>query len=125
MSRAGRRPRSRLISSSDAGRGTGVRTLSPDTADLDAPRGTREGAMKLRGRLVTPILLWIIGITCFGRATIAATPPTLVNYEGVLRNASNAPLNGTYDMEFRFWSSDVGGDEILIDRHTAALGFAV
>src|SRR5262245_12796978 len=55
----------------------------------------------------------------------AASPPTLVNYQGVLRNASNAPLTGTYDMVFRFFSASSGGDEILVDSHTAGGGSAV
>jgi len=67
----------------------------------------------------------ILGFLMTAAAAAAAVPPTVVNYQGVLRSAANAPLTGTYDMEFRFWSAAAGGNEILIDRHTAALGSAV
>jgi len=55
----------------------------------------------------------------------AATPPTLVNYQGVLRDAADAPLTGSYDMRFRFWDAASGGVEIMIDEHTALTGSAV
>ena len=42
-------------------------------------------------------------------ASFAASPPALVNYQGVLRDASNMPLTGNYDMVFRFWSASSGG----------------
>jgi hypothetical protein len=48
----------------------------------------------------------------------AASPPTLVNYQGVLRDAADRPLDGDHDMVFRFFSAEIGGDEILIDLHT-------
>jgi hypothetical protein len=31
----------------------------------------------------------------------AATPPALVNYQGVLRDAAGAPLDGTFDRTSR------------------------
>jgi len=49
----------------------------------------------------------------------AATPPDRINYQGVLRDASDAPLDGDYDMVFRMWSAETAGDEILLDRHLA------
>ncbi len=56
---------------------------------------------------------------------VAAPPPSLVNYQGVLRNSAEEPLSGAYDMEFRFWDAAVAGAEIMIDRHTAAGGNGV
>jgi hypothetical protein len=53
------------------------------------------------------------------------TPPDRLNYQGVLRNASDDPQNGSFDMVFRFLDADVGGSEILVDSHTAADGAAV
>ena len=67
----------------------------------------------------------IVMLTGFGVAAPAAAPPPFVNYQGVLRDASNAPLSGTYDMVFRFYSASTGGDEILVDSHAAASGGAV
>ncbi|RMG43382.1 MAG: hypothetical protein D6718_12390, partial [Acidobacteria bacterium] len=58
-------------------------------------------------------------------AAAAATPPGVLNYQGVLRDAADKPLDGSYDMVFRFWSAETGGDEILIDRHLSANGQAV
>lgn len=56
---------------------------------------------------------------------LAATPPPLVNYQGVLRSSADAPLTGAYDMVFRFWDAATGGVEIMIDQHTAAGASAV
>jgi hypothetical protein len=56
---------------------------------------------------------------------IAADPPDLMQYQGVLRNLANQTLNGTFDMELRLWDAASAGNEILIDRHTGAGGVAV
>jgi len=55
----------------------------------------------------------------------AADPPALIQYQGVLRNAANAPLTGSYDMVFRFFDAEAGGNEVLLDRHLAANAQAV
>ena len=52
-----------------------------------------------------------------GLALSASTPPDALNYQGVLRDAEDRPLDGTYGMVFRFFSADSGGDEILVDDH--------
>lgn len=52
-------------------------------------------------------------------AAFAATPPSLVNYQGVLRDASDKPLNGNYDMLFKFFDAATAGTEIMIDQHAA------
>jgi hypothetical protein len=52
----------------------------------------------------------------------AATPIPQVNYQGVLRNASGVPLDGDYNMVFRFMSAAVGGDEILVDDWSQGVG---
>jgi hypothetical protein len=51
-------------------------------------------------------------------AVRATEPPDLMNYQGVLRDAAGNPLNGDYDMVFRFWGAETGGHEVVIDRHT-------
>lgn len=56
----------------------------------------------------------------FAAATFSATPPALVNYQGVLRDASGAPLTGNYNMVFRFYSASSGGTFLLMDTHNAA-----
>ncbi|MBP7149082.1 MAG: hypothetical protein KBD01_16255 [Acidobacteria bacterium] len=60
------------------------------------------------------------GLAC--AVAIAAAPPALLNYQGVLRGSTDAPLSGNFDMTFRFYSAASAGDEILVDRHTAASG---
>jgi hypothetical protein len=66
---------------------------------------------------------WTIGITlllALSAVSYAASPPPLINYQGVLRGAADEPLTGPYDMTFRFFDAEIGGAEILLDRHLAA-----
>jgi len=49
----------------------------------------------------------------------AVPPPDLINYQGVLRDASDNPLDGSYGMVFRLYSASAGGDEIVVDTHAA------
>jgi len=58
-------------------------------------------------------------------ALLAASPPGLIHYQGVLRSAADAPLTGTYDMVFSFFDVAAGGDPVLVDTHDAAGGSAV
>jgi len=51
---------------------------------------------------------------------LPAETPDWVNYQGVLRDAAGNPRNGPVDMTFRFFDQESAGNEILIDRHTAA-----
>jgi len=55
-------------------------------------------------------------------AAFAASPPALVNYQGVLRGPTDAPLSGSYDIVFRFFDDAAAGSEILVDSHTLASG---
>jgi hypothetical protein len=55
-------------------------------------------------------------------ASDAATPPPLVNYQGVLRDNNDKPLSGTYDVRFRFLDAVLAGDEIMVDQHAAVTG---
>ena len=52
---------------------------------------------------------------------LAANGPRLVSYQGVLRDAANRPLTGTYAMTLRLFSAETGGDEILVDSHSAVV----
>lgn len=74
--------------------------------------------MHRRLALVLVPLLWAL-------AASAATPPSLMNYQGVLRDASDAPLDGSYDMVFHFYDASTAGNEILRDRHLTVNGQAV
>lgn len=51
---------------------------------------------------------------------LALDPPDLLNYQGVLRDSSGVPLNGSFDMVFRFFEVPAGGTEVLVDEHLSA-----
>ncbi|HKQ62505.1 MAG TPA: hypothetical protein VJS92_14535 [Candidatus Polarisedimenticolaceae bacterium] len=53
-------------------------------------------------------------------AAPAATPPALINYQGVLRDAADRPLSGSFDMVFTFYDAASAGNQILVDTHAAA-----
>ena len=71
-----------------------------------------------------------VSIIVFALATSAALAveaPQLINYQGVLRDASGAPQSGDFDMEFHFFDSDGGpscptldGLLLITDRHQNA-----
>src|SRR5215467_14422306 len=73
-------------------------------------------------KLALPLALVVV---VSGSVVLAADPPTLVNYQGVLRDASDKPRNGTFDMVFRFYDAPTAGNEILVDSHTGGGGNAV
>jgi len=74
----------------------------------------------MKNRTVIAISLVLLTVAAF-----AADPPTLVNYQGVLRDASDKPRTGTFDMVFRFFDAPSAGNEILVDSHTGGGGNAV
>ncbi|MBP7149080.1 MAG: hypothetical protein KBD01_16245 [Acidobacteria bacterium] len=66
--------------------------------------------------------LCVVLLSASVSATVAATPPVLLNYQGVLRRMSGEPLDGYVDLVFSFWDYAAGGNEILVDSHTGASG---
>ena len=72
-------------------------------------------------------LLALIGcFLCDGiDIAVAATPPDTLNYQAVLRDAGGDPLDGEFDMVFRFFDAENGGSEILVDEHRAITGHAI
>lgn len=70
---------------------------------------------------------WILSLAVLPgsfRVGSAASPPGLLNYQGVLRDASDDPQDGDFDMVFRFYDADggaacVGGTLLLTDSHLA------
>ena len=70
-------------------------------------------------------LIGLLAALLAAPAAPAATPPALVNYQGVLRDAADKPRSGSFDMVFRFFSAASAGDEILVDSRLAANALAV
>ncbi|MFN8473023.1 MAG: hypothetical protein U0822_12620 [Anaerolineae bacterium] len=44
-----------------------------------------------------------------------ATVPSTISYQGRITDLTGTPLNGSYDMVFQFWTSDVGGGQVGSD----------
>jgi len=65
----------------------------------------------------TPLCAFALSLVALVGPASAAAPPTLVNYQGVLRDAAGIPESGSRDMIFRFFDASSGGNEILIDGH--------
>jgi len=53
-----------------------------------------------------------------GTAALGADPPEVIHYQGVLRDAADAPQTGPFAMTFRFFDDPAAGTEILCDSHT-------
>src|SRR5215468_1701978 len=67
----------------------------------------------------------VLGSIEVAAARDGAVPTNLINYQGVLRDQNDVPLNGTYDIVFRFMDAATAGNEILVDSHVATSGNAV
>jgi hypothetical protein len=63
-------------------------------------------------------LLTLVLCVAVAPASMAVTPPELISYQGVLRSAAGSPLDGIYDMTFRFSDAPTGGTLLLTDYHT-------
>lgn len=59
------------------------------------------------------MILFVLSTTVL----LASTPPGLVNYQGILRDNSDQPVSGTFDMVFRFYDAPSGGSLLLTDAH--------
>src|SRR5262245_11068231 len=70
-------------------------------------------------------ILTLLLLAGAGTALAQATPPPFVNYQGVLRDGTGDPENGSFEMVFRFFDASGGGSEILVDEHCAVAGPAV
>jgi hypothetical protein len=90
-----------------------ARAVAPDEESVTPRPIHREDKMEKIG--IAQLVLALVAVSGF-----AASPPGLVSYQGVLRNAAGSPLTGSYDMVFTFYSASSGGDQILLDSHLAA-----
>ncbi len=59
----------------------------------------------------------MIGLLLTATAAPAAAPPGLLNYQGVLRDASDRPLDGSYNMVFRLFDAGSDGTLLIRDQH--------
>jgi hypothetical protein len=85
--------------------------------------------MQGEGTMKRHVIILIVGsiLGVFGAAS-AASPPGYIHYQGVLRDAAGAPLDGTRDMVFRFYDGDggappcpaSGGTLLLTDSHVVS-----
>ncbi|NJN64492.1 MAG: hypothetical protein HC882_06155 [Acidobacteria bacterium] len=64
--------------------------------------------------------LLTLALALFGPFSLAVTGPDAIHYQGVLRDASDSPQDGAFDMRFRFFDAETGGNEILVDAHLAS-----
>ncbi|MDH3783893.1 MAG: hypothetical protein OEV00_01055 [Acidobacteriota bacterium] len=51
---------------------------------------------------------------------LAATAPDRLNYQGVLRDSFDNPINATYDVVFRLYPFVAGGSDYIVDQHLIA-----
>ena len=68
------------------------------------------------------IAVLVLAVAAMAGSAVAATPPHLVNYQGVLRGEGDEAVDGTVEMRFTFFSAESGGDEIATDVHTVSEG---
>ncbi|HJQ99306.1 MAG TPA: hypothetical protein VJ826_13415 [Candidatus Polarisedimenticolaceae bacterium] len=66
----------------------------------------------------------VLGALVLGSAAsafrTAAAPPERLNHQGVLRDQTGQPLNGTFNMVYRLFTAPTAGEEILVDSHLAS-----
>jgi hypothetical protein len=59
------------------------------------------------------VLAILITVVC----GVTSAIPERLNYQGVLRDASGNPLDGSFDMVFRYYSAETGGTFYLMEEH--------
>ena len=71
----------------------------------------------MNARIVITVSCWLVLAGLSGLALAGSEPSPLINYQGVLRDADDRPLEGGRDMIFRFYDAPSGGSECLVDEH--------
>lgn len=67
-------------------------------------------------------LAWVLVLAFLATGTLlAADPPEVLHYQGVLRDAAGIPQNGIFAMTFHFFDDPLAGTEILCDSHTVTV----
>jgi len=69
--------------------------------------------------MLRSMVILALGVLALTSLASAADPPDGINYQGVLRDNADEPLDGSFPMTFRFFDALTGGNEILVDTHGA------
>ncbi len=74
--------------------------------------------MNMKGEHMRKAAMGLAVAIVLGGSAVAV--PDRLSYQGVLRDAGGAALNGSHDMVFRFFDAATAGSEILVDRHESS-----
>lgn len=77
-----------------------------------------------KGFLLLMVLLWTVFYgpwTKCGTSMAEASVPHLINYQGKLTNASGQPLNGAYNVTFRFYDAETAGNLLWQETHSGVI----
>lgn len=66
-------------------------------------------------------LIFVLMVVAAGSVALGADPPEVIHYQGVLRDALDAPQTGAFGMTFRFFDDPAAGTEILCDSQTVTV----
>jgi hypothetical protein len=75
----------------------------------------------MKNKNVTAMMVVVVLAVAFVASGVVASPPmfgddppvaSTINYQGHLTDSGGNPLDGTYDMEFRFYDSATGGSQV-------------
>jgi len=53
--------------------------------------------------------------------TSHSTVPSLINYQGLIKDSIGDPLNGTFAMTFEIWNSNSGGSQLWSEAHPSVV----
>lgn len=62
------------------------------------------------------VLIGLLAVALFGASVVAAQPPQMITYQGLLTDASGSPVpDGNYSLTFRIYDASVGGTQLWIE----------
>jgi hypothetical protein len=64
------------------------------------------------------LLLTVIGALMIAVSPCWADIPQMINYQGMLTQTDDTPLDGTYDLTFKIYGSESGDDSLWWEYHT-------
>jgi len=60
----------------------------------------------------------VVSVLVFSESTVMADIPKLINYQGMVTNAEDKPLDGTCNILFKIYGSESGTDSLWREYHT-------